>query len=56
MKAQFALTEPVAVLLGESAELISLASAAGYRCFTSTGEFKSYVKRLNALGGGLAAE
>ncbi len=53
---QAELTEPVAVLLGESAELISLVSAAGYRCFTSTGEFKSYVKRLNALGGGLAAE
>lgn len=53
---QAELTEPVAVLLGESAELISLASAAGYRCFTSRGEFKSYVKRLSALGGGLAAE
>jgi hypothetical protein len=47
---QVELTEPVAVLLGESAELISLASAAGYRCFTSTGEFKSYARRLSAAG------
>lgn len=50
------LTEPVAVLLGESAELISLASAAGFRCFTSTSAFKSYVQRLNAPGTSVAAE
>jgi hypothetical protein len=52
---QAELTEPVAVLLGESAELISLASAAGYRCFTSVGAFKSYVSRLNAPNEDLAA-
>lgn len=53
---QAELTEPVAVLLGESAELISMISSAGYRCFTSTGEFKSYVKRLSASAAGIAAE
>lgn len=52
---QAELTEPVAVLQGESAELISLASAAGYRCFTSTREFKSYVNRLSASNAGMAA-
>jgi hypothetical protein len=50
------LTEPVAVLLGESAELISMASAAGYRCFTSTAVFKTYVEGLNAPNAGLAAQ
>lgn len=50
------LTEPVAVLLGESGELISMASAAGFRCFTSTAAFKSYVEGLNAPNTGLAAE
>jgi hypothetical protein len=50
------LTEPVAVLLGESAELISMASSAGFRCFTSTTAFKSYVVSLNAPNAGLAAE
>lgn len=53
---QAELSEPVAVLLGESAELISLASAAGYRCFTATGAFKSYASRLAANGAGMAAE
>ena len=49
---QAELTEPVAVLLGESSELISLASAAGYRCFTSTHELKAYVQRLEGAGSG----
>ncbi|MCV2889608.1 GmrSD restriction endonuclease domain-containing protein [Ruegeria aquimaris] len=53
---QAELTEPVAVLLGEGAELISMASAAGYRCFTSSGEFRTYVNKLSASGSGLAAE
>ncbi|WP_349540484.1 hypothetical protein [Sagittula sp. NFXS13] len=53
---QTELSEPVAVLLGESAELISLASSAGYRCFTATGEFKTYVNRLSVSGRGVAAE
>jgi hypothetical protein len=50
------LTGPVVVLLGESGELISLASAAGYRCFTSVEAFKSYVIRLSAPGEGVATE
>lgn len=53
---QAELTEPVAILLGESTELISLASGAGFRCFTSTGEFKAYVKRLNSPETAMAAE
>lgn len=52
---QTELTEPVAVLLSESSELISLASAAGYRCFTSTNAFRAYVERLAKSGNGLAA-
>lgn len=53
---QSELTEPVAVLLGESAELISMASAAGYRCFTSAAMFKCYVERLSVTGAGAAPE
>lgn len=45
---QSELSDPVAVLLDETAELISLASAAGFRCFTSAHEFRSYVTRLGA--------
>jgi hypothetical protein len=37
------LTQPVAVLLGESDSLISLANAAGYRCFTSAEAFRRYI-------------
>lgn len=39
------LSQPVAVLLNEEASTISLASQAGYRCFTSGDEFKNYVRR-----------
>ena len=42
------LTEPVAVLLDEGSELISLASTSGFRCFTSVDAFKSYVASLEA--------
>lgn len=38
------LSQPVAVLLNESAETISIASQAGYRCFTSPEEFRRYVQ------------
>ena len=38
------LTEPVAVLLNESAEVLSLASGAGFRCFTATDRFRTYVE------------
>ncbi len=44
---QSALTQPVAVLLDESTELISLANAAGFRCFTSADEFRAYVGQLD---------
>jgi len=37
------LSQPVAVLLNESTETISLASQAGFRCFTSTSELQRYV-------------
>ena len=38
------LTEPVAVLLNEPAEVLVIASAAGYRCFTSGAAFRAYVE------------
>ena len=37
-------SEPVAVLLNEPNELLEIASAAGYRCFTSPYLFRSYVE------------
>ena len=37
------LSQPVAVLLNEPAEIIAIASQAGYRCFTSVADFKRYV-------------
>lgn len=39
------LTQPVAVLLNEEATLISLASEAGFRCFTDAASFRRYVER-----------
>lgn len=38
------LSQPVAVLLNESAETIAVASQAGFRCFTSIEEFQRYVE------------
>ncbi|MXX05752.1 MAG: DUF262 domain-containing protein [Gammaproteobacteria bacterium] len=38
------LTGPIAVLLNETAEVLAIASAVGYRCFTSTAAFRSYVE------------
>ena len=38
------LTGPVVVLLNETAEVLALASSAGFRCFTTAAEFRSYVK------------
>ena len=37
------LSQPVVVLLNESAETIAIASQAGYRCFTQIEEFRRYV-------------
>lgn len=42
---QSELSQPVVVLLNEDTEVISLASAAGFRCFTSVSDFKTYVER-----------
>ena len=38
------LTEPVAVLLNEDADTIALANQAGFRCFTSSDDFKRYIR------------
>jgi len=37
------LSQPVAVLLNETAEIVAIASQAGYRCFTTIDDFKRYV-------------
>jgi len=41
---QEGLSQPVAVLLNEPAEVIAIASQAGYRCFTAVPEFQRYVQ------------
>lgn len=38
------LSQPVAVLLNEGADVISIASQAGYRCFTTPDAFRDYVQ------------
>ncbi len=40
------LSQPVAVLLNETADVLSLANGAGYRCFTRIEDFKRYVGNL----------
>ena len=42
---QEALSQPVAVLLNENTETLALASRAGFRCFTTTPDFRDYVQR-----------
>jgi hypothetical protein len=37
------LSQPAAVLIDEGAEMLAVASGAGYRCFTSIEDFKMYV-------------
>ncbi len=39
------LSQPVAVLLNEAAETLSVASQAGYRCFTEADDFRRYVEK-----------
>ena len=39
------LSQPVAVLLNEPAEVLSIASQAGFRCFTDTDDFRRYVQK-----------
>ena len=38
------LTEPVAVLLNEPAEVLAVASAAGFRCFTTAADLRAHVE------------
>jgi len=38
------LSQPVAILLNETADVISLANRGGFRCFTTICDFKSYVE------------
>jgi hypothetical protein len=37
------LSQPVALILDESAEVLALANQAGFRCFTKEKEFRQYV-------------
>jgi hypothetical protein len=39
------LSQPVVVLLNEAPETVSIASQAGFRCFTETDDFKRYVQK-----------
>jgi hypothetical protein len=39
------LSEPVAILLNESHDLMAMASSRGYRVFTQVEAFKNYVAR-----------
>ncbi len=39
------LSQPVALLLNEPAETIAIANQAGFRCFTSSEDFKQYVRK-----------
>lgn len=48
------LSVPVAVLLNEPAEVLSMASTAGYQCFTSAEAFRAYVN-AEILGADAAA-
>lgn len=51
---QSGLTSPVAVLIDETADVLGMASEAGYRCFTSIAAFRTHV--MHELVGALAAE
>lgn len=42
---QEGLSEPIAVLLNEGAETITIANNAGFRCFTSVEDFKNYIHK-----------
>ena len=45
------LSQPVAILLNESATTISIANQAGYRCFTDINDFRRYVESDILAGG-----
>ena len=40
---QLGLSEPVAVMLNEPTAMVTTATNAGFRCFTSTTDFQKYV-------------
>lgn len=42
---QEGLSEPIAILLNETVEVVVFANKAGFRCFTNIDSFKNYVKR-----------
>jgi hypothetical protein len=42
---QEGLSQPVAVLLNETADTLSIASQAGFRCFTEAEDLRRYVQR-----------
>ncbi len=42
---QSELSEPIALLLNEGDSVVAIASAAGYRCFTSRQQFKDFVHK-----------
>jgi hypothetical protein len=48
------LSQPVALLLNEEAETIAIASQAGFRCFTTTDDFRRYVV-MEIQGGAVPA-
>lgn len=51
------LTEPVAVLIDESADVLAMANTAGFRCFTSSIAFQHYIKsEVMGLAGGASPE
>jgi hypothetical protein len=41
---QSGLSAPVAILLNETSDALAVASSAGFRCFTSSQEFRSYIE------------
>ena len=41
---QSGLSAPVVVLLNETTDILGLASAAGFRCFTSSADFRAYIE------------
>jgi hypothetical protein len=38
------LSAPIAVLLNATADVLSFASGAGFRCFTSSASFRAYIE------------
>ena len=50
------LTEPVAVLVDEGAEVLTFANAAGFRCFTTIDAFRQYAQvEVDGVGGSVSS-